>query len=403
MGNERGNEAPENGGDSPGWAPPSTLYLHIPFCPYKCPYCDFVTYVGSRSMIEPYIAALCREIEAVGARALRPHLRTVYFGGGTPGLLTPQQIGRVLQEVDASFSIDATAEISLEANPGEVDAAKLGGFRSAGVTRLSLGAQSLHDRELRALGRGHGAAQVETTLMMARYAGFESVSLDLIYGIPKQTLGSWESTLKRVVDLAPDHVSLYSLIVEPGTVFKRLETRGDLALPPDDEVADMYDVACGVLNDAGYAHYEVANWAQPGHQCVHNLGYWHDDEFLAAGVGAYDYLRPYRSARVRSTKRYVEAMERGEDGIVRRDHVGPLDERFEMVSLGLRLLGEGVAREDYTARFGESIDSRYGDVLVELKNQGFLEDDGRVIRLREKMVVLANEAWERFLPSSEAA
>jgi oxygen-independent coproporphyrinogen III oxidase len=381
------------------WPPPCSLYVHIPFCPYKCTYCDFVTHVGSHKLVQPYIDAVCREIDQLEHWAGVRELRTVFLGGGTPGMLSPAQIHQILASADRSLGIVDGGEISLEANPDAVDGAKLAGFRAAGVNRLSFGVQSFDRDELKVLGRGHSPEQVSEVMALARGAGFDNISLDLIYGSPGQTRDSWRRTLDSAMNLQPDHVSMYSLIVEPGTAFGRLKKLGRLRVPDDDKVADMYDMGCEVMRDHRFVHYEVANWSHPGRDCRHNLAYWHNEQFFAVGVGAHDYLVPYRSARLRTVRHYIEAVRRGDSVIERREHVGPEDERFETAIMGLRLLQEGLSRRAYRARFAEDFDHRYGSVVRELVDLGFVDDDGDAVRLRESMVVLANEAWERFLPA----
>lgn len=361
-----------------------------------------MTHVGGQVLVAPYVDAICAEIERISEDPRAQALQTVYFGGGTPSMLTPQQIDAILQTVDRTFGIEQGAEISLESNPETVDRAKLLGFRAAGMNRFSIGAQTLQSNELKLLGRGHDAFEVQEAVSLARGAGFDSISLDLIYGTPEQTQESWRRSLEGVLALGVDHMSLYSLILEPGTTFDRLFRRGDLNLPDDDAVADMLELSCPMLEDAGFTHYEVGSWECGGTQCRHNLAYWHNDEFFAAGVGAYDYLRPYRSVRLRSVKRYIQAIEGGEDAIAHRDYVDPLDERFETAVMGLRLLTEGLNRRVYRDRFGETLESRYGSILAELQTLGFLDDDGEAVRIRQSMVQLANEAWQRFLPEPAA-
>lgn len=385
------------------WPRPASLYLHVPFCPSKCPYCDFVSYVGGDALIEPYVVALCLEIERIARAAGSGPLDTVYLGGGTPSLLSPAQLDRIIQSVDKSFGIADGAELSMEANPGTVDAAKLHGFRAAGLNRLSFGCQSMDDAELRRLGRKHSVAEVHDAFNAARSAGFDNVNLDFMYGTPGQTLASWQRTLDAALTLAPEHLSLYPLTVEPNTEFDRLYQSGALILPTDDDTVAMYNVACEMLRSTGYEHYEVANWSRTGRQCRHNLAYWRNEEFYAAGVGAHGYLRPERFAHVRGTKRYIEAIMNGDDAIATREYTGPLDERFETVVMPLRLLIEGFDTRDYRRRFDESFESRYGHVLSDLRQLGFVACDGPVIRLREDMVPVANEAWVRFLPEPAAA
>jgi oxygen-independent coproporphyrinogen-3 oxidase len=341
---------------------------------------------------------LCKEIEQIAACVESPGLSTVYIGGGTPSLLTPGQIASTLDSVNRNFGILPGAEISIESNPGTVTTASLSGYRSAGVNRLNIGAQSMNEYELKALGRKHDPAAVAEAVSAARAAGFENVNVDLMYGGPGGTLESWRQTLNTVTDLRPDHLSLYSLIVELGTRFNRLFESGRLALPPDDTVADMYDVACEALAAAGFEHYEVANWSRPGMQAAHNLAYWRNEEFFAAGVGAYGYVRPNRFYHVRGTKKYIDAIMAGKDGIGGNDFVDPLDERFETVVMRLRLLDEGLDARVYEERFAERLDDRYGSTIAELVELGFLERIGSAVRLREVKVPLANEAWARFLP-----
>jgi oxygen-independent coproporphyrinogen-3 oxidase len=384
------------------WTKPSALYLHIPFCPYTCPYCDFVTHVGSPSLRQPYVDALCREIDMIAEYHSTNTLATVFLGGGTPGMLAPAQIGQILMEVERRFGIDQAPEITIETNPDTVATDQLTGLRAAGVNRLSLGVQSFNGHELRLLGRGHSPEDVTRAFLQARDAGFENISLDLMYGIRDQSMNSWKETLKAAIGLDPEHMSLYSLIVEPKTVYSRLEERGELILPLDDLVADMYLMACKLMQQAGFIHYEVANWARPGMESRHNTVYWHNDQFFAAGVGAHDYLRPHRSVRIRGVKRYIDRLAAGDAVIDEQIESSPAIERFETAVLGLRLLQEGLPRAGFAQRFDESLDAVYGETIAELIVAGFLSDDGETIRLREEMVPLANEAWERFLPESNS-
>ncbi len=383
----------------PGWEPPSSLYVHIPFCPYKCPYCDFVTHVGSPSLIAPYVDSVCEEISRSGGSVAAARLKTVYFGGGTPGMLAPHQIQQILATAGSTFGIEESAEIDLETNPDTVSYDSLAGFRTVGVNRLSLGVQSMDEAELARLGRGHSPETVVASMKIARKAGFDNVSLDLIYGTPGQSMASWLETLASVLALEPDHLSLYALIVEPGTTFNLMQRRGRLFLPEDDLVAEMYFEARRLLTAAGFVHYEVANWARPGLESRHNLTYWRNRQFLAAGVGAFDYLRPYRSVRIRGVKPYIDALRSGASVIREHEESSPEIERFETAVMGLRLLNEGLNRQAFDRRFPEGLDAAYGRVIIDLTAHGFLVDDGQRVRLPEDKVPVANEIWERFLPS----
>jgi oxygen-independent coproporphyrinogen-3 oxidase len=232
---------------------------------------------------------------------------------------------------------------------------------------------------------------------LARRAGFSNVNLDLMYGLPGQTAASWERTVQALLDIAPDHVSLYPLAIEPKTVFARRWREHALQLPPDEAVAEMYHLACRVLTGAGYAHYEVSNWARPGYECRHNLACWRNQEYYGLGVGAHAYLRPYRTENLRQTRRYIEAIEQGETPVSHRELVGGRDELAETVMLGLRLLREGVNTGDVKSRFGEEAGRRLRATAHELQSRGLVQIDQDRVRLSEAAVPVANEIWQHFL------
>jgi oxygen-independent coproporphyrinogen-3 oxidase len=289
-----------------------SIYLHIPFCRSRCDYCGFNTFAGIERLLPSYIEALLKEIASVGVlQSLASH--TLYIGGGTPSLLTPGQIQRLIAAARDRLGLDPEAEITLEANPDTVTRSSLTGYRKAGVNRLSLGVQSTHDRDLAAFGRTHRFAGALDAITAARTAGFHNISIDLIYGAHTQTLESWRQSLDIVLALEPQHISLYSLSVEPGT---RLETRvlRGLAKPPDPELAaDMYDLARDRLAGGGYEHYEISNWARVGYASQHNRHYWLNRPYLGFGAGAHGYGAGLRYWNISPVPDYIEAVLNGQD------------------------------------------------------------------------------------------
>lgn len=368
------------------------LYAHIPFCPTKCPYCAFVTHVGSTKLVTPYVQALQREISR-RAVSLRGPLETVYLGGGTPSMLSPEQVGDVLTCVGRSFELAGGVEVTLEAHPNTVDDRSLEGYRAVGVNRLSMGIESLDPEVLMLAGRRYEVGRIAEVVRAVRRAGFDNVSLDLIYGLPGQTLDSWRDSLQNLLALGPDHVSSYPLSIEPGTVYSRGPQ--DFRFPDDGAVVEMYVAACDLLRGAGFEHYEVANWARPGKRSLHNLAYWLNEPFASVGVGAHGYLHGARYVNMRGVKRYIDVIGAGEDPHVSRETIDGAAELDEYLMLRLRLLTDGLDVEDVRARYGHDVARRVLAVAKSLPRQVQVQD-GR-IRLLESAVPLANSVWSEFL------
>ena len=324
---------------------PIGLYVHIPFCVRKCNYCDFCSYPessitsGKRSA---YIEALLSEIRGY-ERAEPICVDTVFFGGGTPSLLEPVELEKILGEIRSVFSLLPTAEITLEANPGTLTEQKLVSYKSLGVNRLSIGVQSIHDNELKKLGRIHSHDDFLKGYRMARDAGFDNVSVDLMYGIPEQTLQSFEKTLDAVIALSPEHISAYGLIVEEGTPFYTM--RDHLTLPDEDSECDMYELAVSKLSAEGYSHYEISNYAKEGRASRHNLHYWRRDEYIGVGVAAHSYFNDVRYSNPDSLDDYL----RGDSSTRDTD----VDASFEKAMLALRL-AEGLSLSEYEKQFSHS-------------------------------------------------
>lgn len=387
-----------------------SLYVHIPFCRALCTYCAFNTYAGLDHLIDPYVTALCREMALVGAANPASVARTLYFGGGTPSLLTVRQVERIVSAARRYLGLRPDAEITLEANPGSLDLPALRGYRDAGITRLSLGVQSAQPADLHLFGRRHTFAGARTSFYLARQAGFDDISLDLIYGAMGQTLGGWQHTLESVLSWDPDHFSLYSLILEPGTsLYKRVE-RGGLPPPNDDVAADMYEYTLDRLSAAGYEHYEISTWGKPGHHSRHNRTYWYNEPFLGFGAGAHGAIyqpdgRMVRYWCVDPVPQYIDAVRSASltgwtvsPALGGCEEIGRSLEMSETAILNLRLVDEGIDKVAFQARFSTSVDAVFGDILAALISLGMVEDDGRRVRLTPRGYLLSNQVFMRLLP-----
>jgi oxygen-independent coproporphyrinogen-3 oxidase len=398
-----------------------SLYLHIPFCHAKCHYCDFNSYAGMLGLREQYVAALLGEIALAGERARMAdgtprRCRTIFFGGGTPSLLLPEQVSSILEAARAAFRVDAGAEITLEANPGTLEYGRLEETRAAGVTRLSMGAQSFDAGLLRWMGRIHTPDEIEQALAAARAAGFASINLDFIYALPGQSPAVWEATLERALALRPEHLSLYSLIVEEGTPLFTWVQEGRVRPADDDVAADMYELAEARLAAAGYQHYELSNWALPGHACQHNLTYWRNLPYIGLGAGAHGWFAGHRYAEERPIRRYIARVGEASAGlvaepdggafrlpaaaIVEDEAIPPVLEQAETAMLGLRLV-EGLDLAAFAARYSRDFLSLYGERLAPLRDHGLLEMDGGALRLTPRGRLLGNEVFARLLPEDE--
>lgn len=380
------------------------LYVHVPFCRVKCTYCDFNTYTGFTDQYGEYVTALVREIDLLGQQRGRPAVRTVFMGGGTPTVLAIEDLGRILAACRRSFQLDPAAEITSEANPGTVDEAYLAALLGLGVNRLSFGAQSFHPAELQLLGRLHDAGAIGSTVRAARAAGVTNLNLDLIYGLPHQTLAAWSETVDRAIALAPEHLSLYALTLERGTPLHAQVARGELPQPDSDLAADMYQLAGERLAAAGYQQYEISNWCRPGFECRHNLVYWRNQPYLGFGPGAHSSENGRRWWNVRRVPVYLERLA----AATQAGEMSPAVQDFERIEvrlamaetmiLGLRLTREGVDLAAFAGRFGRPAGEVYGREIRQLTAQGLLEEaDGR-LRLTAPARLLGNQVFVRFLP-----
>jgi oxygen-independent coproporphyrinogen-3 oxidase len=371
------------------------LYIHVPFCRRKCLYCSFVSYDHREADIPLYLNALKKELEQ---RAGGERIRSLYLGGGTPSLLPAKDIGNLLSIIGRLFIMDEAAEITIEANPGTVDVAYLTAIRQLGVNRLSLGVQSLNDSELLMLGRIHTADEARDAVRFARSAGFDNLSLDLIYGLPGQTLTDWQHSLEEALAMEPEHLSLYALTLEETAPMYQAIKEGSLPEIDPDLAADQYELAEDLLAAHGYIHYEISNWAQQGRECRHNLTYWRNLPYLGVGAAAHSCIDSHRLANINSLDKYISDFSGKTSPLPEMDEeINPELELAETAILGLRL-SEGINTDYLQSRFGIDILAHYRRQVEEMAGAGLLERTDRHIRLTRRGRLLSNEVFWRFLP-----
>lgn len=387
-----------------------SLYVHIPFCETKCPYCDFNTYAAIEPLMPSYVTALQAEIAHWGRLFGSPNVHTVFFGGGTPSYLPSVDIQRIARAIRSEFSIELDAEITIEANPGDFSDNKLAEYLECGVNRLSIGVQSFDDDLLKILGRRHTAADAVQAFRQASKAGFDNISIDLMYGLPHQSIENWRDTLTQAVNLEPPHISMYCLTLEGGTPMERWVEQGSMPTPDADLAADMYLMAQEEMRSAGYRHYEISNWSKPSKRSRHNLTYWRNEPYLGVGPGAHSYLSGYRFNALRSPREYVQLMREIGTGLcdgpmkakIRSvpvvDEIEPIDvslETAETMMMGLRL-DDGISIAAFIDRFGAPPSDFYADTLAELERLELLCVEPDAIRLTHRGRMLGNEVFSRF-------
>jgi len=376
------------------------LYIHIPFCHRKCPYCAFVSQQGSTAGIDNYVNLLMTEMHLARRESLSLHaIDSIYFGGGTPSLLHPSQVEQILELACKLFGLSENVEITLETNPGTVDQQKLKGYRLAGVNRLSIGVQSFDDHMLAVLGRIHTAHQADDAVKAARRVGFDNIGIDLIHALPGQTMQMWRNDLRHALDLTPEHLSVYGLTIEEGTPFAELYAE-NTDTPDEDLAADMFETADTLLTTAGYEHYEIANYAHPGYRSQHNSGYWKRDGYLGLGAGAHSFLRSgeygTRFGNTPDLDEYAISITKGT--LPRRDKsiLSREDSLAEFMFLGLRM-ADGVTSGNFEKEFGITLWEHFGKVVDELAGQGLLTADEHGVRLTRRGMLLSNRIFVRFL------
>ena len=377
------------------------LYVHIPFCSAICNYCNFNRGLFDASLKEQYVQALLREIASQGdpSTALgtgRAPADTIYFGGGTPSLLEPAEIAAIIAACRAAFAVAGDVEITMEANPETVTPERLAAFRDAGVNRLSYGVQSFRDEELQRLSRLHSASRAAEAFAMARAAGFDNVSLDLMMWLPQQTIAQWLESVDALIALGPDHASLYILELYPNAPLREAMARSKWSLAPDDDAAEMYLEAMARLDAAGYEQYEISNVARRGRESRHNLKYWADGEWLGFGCGAHSTRRGVRWKNLSSTTEYIAAVASGGQPGVEKRELSRREALEEALFTGLRL-ARGIDVHTVKTRYDADVWGIYGAALERFREAGLLIYDGRLLRLSRAGMLLANEIMSVLL------
>jgi putative oxygen-independent coproporphyrinogen III oxidase len=377
---------------------PRALYIHIPFCTNKCFYCDFNSYVAAGQPIDAYLDALENEMILTAANLPPTEINTVFVGGGTPTVLNPEQMTRFLAAVRRHFPLSANVEFTMEANPGTTDLEKLTAMREGGVNRISFGAQTFDDGLLATIGRIHAAQDVIQSIANAKTAGFTNLSIDLMFGLPNQTLQQLKDSVSKALELDLPHYSLYGLKVEENTLFHRLYQRDELPLPEEDEELAMYQHLMDRLSEAGYRHYEISNFARPGHESKHNTTYWHNEPYYGLGAGAHGYAKGLRHVNIKGVQPYIDAANKALPRL-ETNPVSVEEAKGDFMMVGLRLQ-EGVTQDSFGRQFaGASLVGEFGPALEKLLKQGLLErlDQPLGYRLTPQGILFGNDVFGAFI------
>ncbi len=377
---------------------PLGIYVHIPFCVRKCDYCDFVSGPAEGPEIAGYVRVLLQEIHSFEALASLYRVSTVFFGGGTPSLILPRHIESILRMLRQQFDWEEAPEISIECNPGTLDEEKLGEYKTMGVNRLSIGLQSVHDSELRLLGRIHTFEDFQSNFELARRLGFRNINVDLMSGLPHQRIGAWQETLETVAALRPEHISAYSLSVEPGTPFyERYGTPiGRMSLPGEEIDREMYHLTKTVLERQGYHRYEFSNFAREGFECRHNLAYWTGGEYLGFGQSGASYVNQRRFVNPRDKAEYWKTARRAYERSKTVPRQSVKEQMEEYMFLGLRT-ARGISRTEFVRRFGESFPAVYEEALEKYCRDGFMVCEGDRYSLTDRGIDVSNPILADFL------
>lgn len=382
------------------------LYIHIPFCKQKCSYCDFCSYANKESFIKRYIQCVLKEIIEVGNNNKIDFengkddlfsVKTIYIGGGTPSLIESKYIVQIMEEIKSNFELDENAEITIEVNPGTVTLEKLEDYKRAGINRLSIGLQSTHEHLLKEIGRIHTYLDFLDTFRFAREAGFENINVDLMIGLPNQTLAEVQDSIEEIVSMEPEHISVYSLILEEGTpLFKKVEE--GLELPDEELERKMYWNVKRILEANGYNHYEISNFAKQGYESKHNLDCWNQKEYIGFGIAAHSYTNGIRYSNIENLEQYIKNYDedKTEENLVFHEKQDMEAMQKEYMLLGLRKI-DGVSIQEFKIKFVANPVFLYHSELEKLVNEELLEIDGDMIKLTNKGLDLANIVWEEFV------
>ncbi|GMQ64006.1 radical SAM family heme chaperone HemW [Vallitalea maricola] len=373
-----------------------SLYIHIPFCKSKCNYCDFLSFDNKDSVMKEYVNALINEIKSYSELTKEYNMKSIFIGGGTPSILPCSDIERIFDTLKSYYNIDRDAEITIEANPGTLDEEKIEVLLSSGVNRISMGLQSCNNKLLKKLGRIHTWDEFLLNYDLIRNNGFENINIDLMFALPNQTISDIENDLKKIINLRPEHISYYSLIIEEGTKFSRLYDDNKLVLPAEDVERHMYWLIHDTLQNNGYKHYEISNYALDNRECYHNKIYWKEEEYIGIGLGASSYFEGFRYKNINNLLNYIDI--NGDISKLKEctEKISKKTSIEEYMFLGLRLL-EGIDKIDFYNRWGHEIEYYYKDAIQELIEKGLIMENGSRLKLTKKGVDVSNFALSMFL------
>ena len=383
------------------------IYVHIPFCKHKCYYCDFISFADKNSLIDEYIKWLNYEIKEVGQGNRLDYenklddlvfVKTIYIGGGTPSFIESKYITEILKTIKENFVVDEDAEITMEMNPGTVDENKLKDYYNCGINRLSIGLQETNNALLKEIGRIHTYEDFENTYSLARNVGFKNINVDLMLGLPNQNILDLENSINKILDLDPEHISVYSLILEENTVLKNKVDQSILTLPEDEMERKMYYTVKNMLENNGYIHYEISNFAKKGFESKHNLDCWNQKEYMGFGAAAHSYTNNFRFSNIENIEEYINNFKNNkeEDNLIFHEKQNRESKMKEYMMLGLRKI-EGVNIQQFKNKFVENPIFIFRKEIEKLVNEELLEVDGNFIKLTKKGLDLANLVWEEFV------
>jgi len=376
---------------------PLGLYIHIPYCIHKCGYCDFNSHPIKHDEMDHYIDALVAEMKHYAKIYSNTNIiKTIFLGGGTPTTLTIYQLERILKECVKEFKVAPAAEITIEANPATIDIEQMKSIRKTGYNRISIGVQSFDKTELKLLDRAHGPEEVHSTVDCARKAGFDNLSLDLMFAIPNQSLSSWESNLDKALEKNPEHLSTYNLTIEQGTAFSKLQSNGKLIMPEDGHQLELYKKTIERLTKKGFHHYEISNFARQGKECKHNITYWENTNTLGLGAGASSYIDGTRFKNINLPVHYIRQVKEGKTAVEHSETLEPRQAMGETIMLGLRLL-QGISIHQFERRFQVSFINLFKNIIHSLKEKELILIEDDHLRLSPKGLFLADSVILEFI------
>lgn len=376
---------------------PLGLYIHIPYCIHKCGYCDFNSHPIKHDEVDQYIDVLVAEMKHYAKIYSDTNIiKTIFLGGGTPTTLTVYQLERILKECVKEFKVAPDAEITIEANPATIDIEQMKSIRQTGYNRISIGVQSFDKAELKLLDRAHGPEEVHSTVDCARKAGFDNLSLDLMFAVPNQSLSSWESNLDKALEKNPEHLSTYNLTIEQGTAFSKLQSSGKLIMPEDGHQLELYKKTIEHLNKKGFHHYEISNFARQGKECKHNISYWENTNTLGLGAGASSYINGTRFKNINLPAHYIRQVKEEKTAVEYSETLEPRQAMGETIMLGLRLI-KGISIHQFEKRFQISFKNLFGNITSNLKEKGLISVEKNNLRLSKKGLFLADSVILEFI------